>query len=155
MLSFKSYPQIGEIIFSYLDLQTLLNCQFVCQDWKEVLENPHFWLKKLKEIRHPIKIDQAWKKLISKSIKMGINKSIFAECLKLKFKDYIFAQEKSKYARKESIFQLKCPPLYTASKYGFLEIVELIYKLGLDKNRRIYWKNNPKWPKGNYFDMPI
>ena len=45
MLSFKNYPQIGENIFSDLDLQTLLNCQFVCQDWKEVLENPYFWLK--------------------------------------------------------------------------------------------------------------
>ena len=33
--------------------------------------------------------------------------------------------------------------------------MKLIYKLGLDKNRRIPWKNCHFWPKGNYFVMPI
>ena len=90
MMNFENHLEIGEKIFSYLDLQTLLSCQNVCQDWKKVLENPYFWLKKLKDVGQPIEIENAWKNLISKSTEFGVVKSIFAECLQMKFKDFIF-----------------------------------------------------------------
>ena len=76
-IKFENHPEIGEKIFSYLDLQTLIKCQFVCHDWKNVLENPYFWLKKLKDIGQPCEIDEGWKNLIDKSSQMGIPKSIF------------------------------------------------------------------------------
>ena len=43
IIPFTNHPEIGENIFNYLDLQDLLNCQLVCQDWKHVLEDPYFW----------------------------------------------------------------------------------------------------------------
>ena len=77
MIQFENHPEIGEKIFSFLDSKTLLNCQLVCQDWKHFLENPYFWLKKLKEIGQPSEIDTAWKDLIAKSSDFGVSKNIF------------------------------------------------------------------------------
>ena len=88
MIQFENHPEIGEFIFSHLDLSSLLNCQNVCQDWKQVLENPYFWLKKLKDVGQPEEIENAWKNLITKSPNFGISKNIFAKCLQCKFKDF-------------------------------------------------------------------
>ena len=155
MMKFESYPEIGEKIFSYLDLQTLLNCQSVCQDWKEFLENPYFWLKKLKDVGQPEEIENAWKSLINKSTDFRMGKSIFAECLQMKFKDFILAQDQGKYLKDQSNFYLKCPPLFTAAYYGHIEIVKLIYHLGIDFNRKIYWKPPNRYNGRNCYEMPI
>ena len=115
-IKFENHPEIGEKIFSYLDLQTLIKCQFVCHDWKNVLENPYFWLKKLKDIGHPYEIDTAWKNLIDKSSEIGIPKSVFTKCLKMKYRDFIIAQDSTnEFQRISSIDYCKCPPLYTAA----------------------------------------
>ena len=155
MMKFESYPEIGEKIFSYLDLQTLLSCQNVCQDWKQVLENPYFWLKKLKDVGQSKEIENSWKNLIAKSTDFGVAKSDFAECLQKKFKDFILAQNKDKYFKEKSIFYLNCPPLFTAAHYGHIEIVKLIYDFGEDFNRKIYWNQTIYYCGRNYFEMPI
>ena len=46
---FQRFPKIGDQIMSQLDLPTLLNCTLVCKDWNSFLNDPYFWLKKLKE----------------------------------------------------------------------------------------------------------
>ena len=155
MIQFENHPEIGEKIFNYLDSRTLLNCQFVCQDWKQFLQNPYFWLKKLKEVGQPSEINTAWKNLIEKSNNFEEAKSIFAKCLQSKFKDFILAQDEDESIKDKSIFYLKCPPLFTAAYYGHIEIVKLIYELGEDYNRRIYWKPNLHLYKKNYFEMPM
>ena len=154
IIKFENHPNIGEYIFSHFDLQSLLNCQFVCKDWKEFLENPYFWLKKLKDVGQPIEIENAWKNLIAKSTDFGVAKSDYAECLQKKFKDYTLAQAKTGLAKKGSIYYLNCPPIYTAAKYGHLDIVKLIHQLGVDFNRKIYWVPNLHFVE-DYYDMPI
>ena len=155
MFQFENYPEVGERIFSYLDLKTLLKCSSVCKDWKQVLESPYFWLKKLNEVGQPSEIETAWKNLITKSCGIGIQKSVFTKCLKMKYKDFIIAQDyKDKFQRNVSVYYLQCPPIYTAAYHGFLEIVELIYQFRLDFNRKIYWVPNLHFEK-NYYDMPI
>ena len=88
-IKFENHPEIGEKIFSYLDLQTLIKCQFVCHDWKQVLENPYFWLKKLRKVGHKSNIDAAWKRLIIKSPEFGLPKNEFTKCLQMKFKAFM------------------------------------------------------------------
>ena len=154
IIKFENHPEIGEYIFSHLDWQSLLSCQFVCQDWKQVLQNPYFWLKKLTEIGQSNEIDTAWKNLITKAVDFGVTKSDFAECLQKKYKDFNLAQDRGQYLKDKSKYYLKCPPLFTAANYGHIEIVKLIYKLEVDFNRKIYWVPNPHH-KYDYYELPI
>ena len=44
----NAFPYIGEKIFTYLDFESLLNCTFVCQLWKEFVDgHENWWLKAL------------------------------------------------------------------------------------------------------------
>ena len=104
IIKFENHPNIGEYIFSHLDWQSLLSCQFVCQDWKQVLQNPYFWLKKLTEIGQSNEIDTAWKNLITKAVDFGVTKSDFAECLQKKYKDFNLAQDRGQYLKENSLY---------------------------------------------------
>ena len=78
---FQRFPEIGYQILKTLDLTTLLNCRLVCKDWYNYQQDPFFWLKKLREVGQPREIELAWKNLITKSMKIGVEKHIFAGCL--------------------------------------------------------------------------
>ena len=48
----NAFPYIGEKIFTYLDFESLLNCTFVCQIWKEFVDrHENWWLKALQEVK--------------------------------------------------------------------------------------------------------
>ena len=52
--SFKAYPHIGEKVFGYLTNHGDFKiCLFVCKSWNEILNNPTFWLNKLKKFNQP------------------------------------------------------------------------------------------------------
>ena len=150
-IPFTNHPEIGENIFNYLDLQDLLNCQLVCHDWKNVLENPYFWLKKLRKVGHPSQIDAAWKKLIFKSPEFGLPKNEFTKCLQMKFKAFMEGRNLGKRPTSKSKFHFKCPPIFTAAYFGSVEIVKLIYQLGEHCNPRFGCRNFGQ----NYYEMPI
>ena len=38
---------ISEDIFQFLDINSLMNCRLVKSSWKDVLDQPIFWLKKI------------------------------------------------------------------------------------------------------------
>ena len=61
---FQRFPDIGEKILHYLDLKTLKNCEQVCQSWKSIMDNPLFWLKKLKSLGQPIQVTEEWYRII-------------------------------------------------------------------------------------------
>ena len=88
-IKFQDFPHVGEKIFTTLDLPTLLNCSLVCKDWKKLLNNPTFWLKKLRGVGQPLEIETAWLSLIRKSSEIGVDKQIFAKCLRMKYQDYV------------------------------------------------------------------
>ena len=74
---------IGYIHF--LEDEVLLNCRLVCKSWTSVLNEPMFWLKKLKLIGHSEIAHGKWLDLIQKSIEVGKPKQIeycFALCLR-------------------------------------------------------------------------
>ena len=39
----NAFPYIGEKIFTYLDFESLLNCTFVCQIWKDFIDDHEIW----------------------------------------------------------------------------------------------------------------
>ena len=58
---FQRFPKIGDLILSDLDLPTLLNCTMVCKNWNSFLNDPFFWLKKLRDVGQPTEIEISWK----------------------------------------------------------------------------------------------
>ena len=40
---------VSEDIFKLLDKKSLMNCRLVNHSWKDILDQPNFWFKKLKE----------------------------------------------------------------------------------------------------------
>ena len=104
---FQAHPEIIQIVFEVLDSPTLLNCRLVCKNWNQFLEIPTFWLKKLREIGQPEKVETKWKSLIAKSEGSEVEKSVFAKCLRMKFQDFINAQEEDEYSRNYSIQYLR------------------------------------------------
>ena len=65
--TFKTYPHIGEKVFGYLTNHgDFKMCLFVCKSWNEILNNPTFWLNKLKESNQPDEFIQNWMDLVLK-----------------------------------------------------------------------------------------
>ena len=65
--SLKAYPHIGEKVFGYLTNQEdFKNCLFVCKSWFKILDNPRFWMNKLKESNMPDDVMQKWMDLVLK-----------------------------------------------------------------------------------------
>ena len=54
---------ISEDIFKLLDKKSLLECRMVNSSWKEVLDQPIFWLKKMKLENIPQDIQTGWNSL--------------------------------------------------------------------------------------------
>ena len=158
---FQRFPKIGDKIVSGLDLPTLLNCTLVCKDWNRFLNNPFFWLKKLQDVGQPREIEEAWKILIKKSEEIGVEKQSFTKCLKRKFQHFVESKSQDPKIHMDATIWMKFPPLHTASLYGEIEIVKLIYHFELDFNRPIHsgrYKGKKFGPFGNkteHYEMAI
>ena len=64
MATFERIQHIGENIFKRLKMEDLLNCRLICASWKNILDNPYFWLKKLDCAGQPQEVREKWLKLI-------------------------------------------------------------------------------------------
>ena len=146
-IKFQDFPHVGEKIFTALDLPTLLNCSLVCKDWKKLLNNPTFWLKKLRGVGQPLEIQTAWLSLIRKSSEIGVENQIFAKCLRMKYQDFVEQEYRDQIGPEhfegptllQPKYWMKFPPLHTSCVYGQLEIVKLIYDFEEDFNRPMYF----------------
>ena len=47
MFCLQKLPELSEKVFIFLDTSSVLECRSVCKAFNYVIENPHFWLKKL------------------------------------------------------------------------------------------------------------
>ena len=141
----ESYPHLGEKILSKLHFKSLQNCRLVCKDWKSFIEtfiencNPTFWLSKLVQLGQTSDVTEAWKKLIIKSVAIGVPRKIFSDCLRKKFEQNAQEENEEIIGSPKKPY-LAFPPIYTAAVYGQLEIVKLIYYFQLDFNRPIHYK---------------
>ena len=65
IVTFRSFPHIGEKVFGYLTNQEdFKNCLFVCKSWNKILNTPSFWLYVLKRVQDVLSED--WQNLIIK-----------------------------------------------------------------------------------------
>ena len=134
--------EIGEKIFNFLEEDDWLNCRLVCKTWKLVLEEPIFWLDKLKSIGHPEAAHEQWLDLIHKSFQTGKPKQNLSLSLMLKFYSIPILLGPSNSLHRKAC--LNFPPIHTAAKYGQLEVVKLIHQFDRDCNRPIsFWPANP------------
>ena len=132
MVEIFNVQPIGEKVFSLLPDEDLLKCRLVCKIWKSVLEEPIFWLDKLKFIGHPNVAHDQWLDLIQKSMAIGKPKQELTLSLMLKY--YCNPCPEDKRWTKA---YLNFPPIYIAAKYGQLEVVKLIHHFDKDCNREI------------------
>ena len=74
MATFEGMPHITKIILSFLKREDLLNCRILCKSWKQILDNPKFWLKKLNAIGQPENVTEKWMNLIGQAEVSGFDK---------------------------------------------------------------------------------
>lgn len=123
---FKVLP-IGEKVFSYLEKGNLLKCRQVCKNWKLILNEPIFWLDKLKSIGHPETAQKQWLDLIQKTILLKKPKQMLSLSLMLKYCTYPrLLEDKGNEAYRKMC--LNFPPIWTATKHGQLEVVKIIHQ---------------------------
>lgn len=64
-LIFDQFPQIAERILLYLDLQTIVECFYVCKSFQNGLLLPSFWIKKLEDNSFPVDQIDLWKSYLT------------------------------------------------------------------------------------------
>ena len=73
----------------------------------------------------------------------------------MKFKDFILSPDQE--WQDDKIFHFRCPPFFTATYHGCIEIVKMLHKLGQNFNQRMdmeqILKKRSFYPK--YFEMPL
>ena len=95
--TFKAFPHIGEKVFGYLTEEQDFKSGFsVCKSWNEILneilKNPLFWLKKLKELNQS---DEEKQKLINSTLEL-IHLNIANKELSMSFQEKMFSLKKLK-----------------------------------------------------------
>ena len=135
MAEIFTVSSVGERIFSHLSKTDLLNCRLICKTWKSILQEPIFWLHKLKQIGHPDTAHNKWLDLIQNSMKIDKPKGNLTLSLMLKF--YKVPHPNDVIWKK---VYLNLPPIHIATKYGQLEVVKLIHQFDKDCNRAISYR---------------
>ena len=112
---------IGRLL-EFLDITGLMNCRLVNQSWKLRLDNPEFWLRKLRQMKslglQESQIDR-WRDLIRKSKQSNVKGSQVSNVIMAK----IFRIQKYGENRE---FELKYPEIHTAIIYGDVDIVKVL-----------------------------
>ena len=127
-LSTQVFNNVGNKVFVQLNYQDILNCRNVCLQWKNVVDDPFLWLKLLKRNGLSEDSHKRWVKLIIKSAENGIPKETFLMPLVKMLAPYkqsyqqIFVKEYVLYAYNQ-------PPIYSAVRFGCLEVVKAISHL--------------------------
>ena len=135
---FKIQP-IGEKVFQLLEDEDLLNCRLVGKTWKLVLDEPMFWLEKLKSIGLSQEAHARWLDLIQKSNLIKKPKQILTLSLIIKFYTFPSLSECSGNFVFRKVL-LNFPPIFTATKYGQLEVVKLIHQFDKGFNRSVSYE---------------
>ena len=60
------FQHLSEDILKLLDKKSLMDCRIVNSSWKTILDQPTFWLKKMKMSDMPRLFQKSWKMIASK-----------------------------------------------------------------------------------------
>ena len=76
-----AFPGINQRILFYLDHESQIVFRQVCQSWKEQVDVPLFWIKKLNRKSHPKQLDNTWQDLVGRIQKGSDLEKEVTECL--------------------------------------------------------------------------
>ena len=147
MAPFDRFPHIAEKIFIFMDVNYLQDLRSVCRSWQKIIDNPIFWLTKLKKIGQPAVITKKWKKIIAKAKESEMLDEKIFPALATRF--YSLNAEDDFLANHfwDDL------PIITALKCGSLEIMDLlINKMDFDVSQKLIHHNIDDYPNS---DLPI
>ena len=75
------FSDINQTILSYLDHQSQMAFRQVCQSWKEEVDQPLFWIKKLNLKSYPKGLGNVWIDLVGRIQKGSDLEKEVTECL--------------------------------------------------------------------------
>ena len=67
---------ISEKVFKFLDQQSLMDCRMVNKSWKQVLDQPIFWLKKLNSNTDIVSKDKFRLNVVCRQISIFLEDSV-------------------------------------------------------------------------------
>ena len=113
-----------------LDQDTLLSCRLVSQSFREIVDNPHFWIIKLDNEGQSKGLHDAWIELLRRIEKGSTLENEVSRCMM----HWHGCQHTWTEYSKNGIM-----PIYIAAHFGYVEIVKMIAS----------YQENPNLPKPN------
>ena len=86
---------VSEDIFKLLDNKSLLDCRLVNSSWKNILDQPMFWLKNLDKQNLPLDIQKSWENLVEKLTDDQISNKLVLIMIKASKGTYSHPSQKS------------------------------------------------------------
>ena len=147
MATFDRFPHIAEKILNFIDVKDLQDLRSVCRSWKKIIENPVFWLKRLKNIGQPADITEKWQMILSKAKESEISHEKVSQALVTR---YCSLSDEDDFLANHFWKDL---PIITALKCGSLEIVELLTnKMDFNVDQELIHHTIDDYPNS---DLPI
>ena len=147
MVPFDRFPHIAEKIFIFMDVNYLQDLRSVCKSWQKIIDNPIFWLAKLKKIGQPAVITKKWQTIIAKAKEYDMSDEKVTKPLATRF---CSLSDEDDFLANHFWEDL---PIITALKCGSLEIVELLTdKMDFNLNQMLIHHNIDDYPNS---DLPI
>ena len=137
VIYFTGFSNIGAKVFQNLPTEDILKCRLICHSWKSILDDPIFWLKKLKT--KGFKNFQIWLKIIQKSSQFNVNQENVTPCLRNLFTTASRYHEKNPFTE-SNFFDMDIPPLFITflPEHPDLQIMKLIAILDKDFTRPLF-----------------
>ena len=147
MASLNRFPHIAEKIFNFIDANDLQDYRSVCKSWQKVIDNPVFWLTKLKKIGQPFNVTKKWQTVISKAKECNVADELISKALVFR---YCSLNDLDNFIGNHFWEDL---PMITAMKYGSLEIVKLFgEEMNFNFDEKVTHLNIDDFPES---DLPI
>ena len=114
MASLAGFDHIGEKIFKFYQGKAIIVFRLVCQSWKQILDNPKYWLKKLDGIGQSKKQSKEYSVLIQKASRAGIPLTKIGFCLCIKYMKLTNSEYSKNFSEKIKALLYRLPILYFA-----------------------------------------
>ena len=80
IIGHPAFPGINQHILFYLDHESQMAFRQVCQSWKEQVDIPLFWIKKLNQKSYPEQLGNTWIDLVGRIQKGSDLEKEVTEC---------------------------------------------------------------------------
>ena len=155
------FVDIWEKVFVFVDHKTILQCKLVCKSWNTILDNPSFWLKKLKIVGLPLEVYTKWTKIQNKFEEFGISKGEITKALKKSYVQFMTKEVNtlgsSFVSNDESLMKswLSRPPIVVACTLGLLDMVKVLAELNVNFDAKYPDTFYSSFARTNFIELPI